>query len=159
MKAIEKAVWLTMCLLMLSMGSSQAQESQQSEAAGEGSVLITIEGLASTKGLIYISLYLTSDGFPAERNLAFGERSVAANLVSNGSVMVSFPSVPAGSFAVSVLHDEDADGEMDTNFLGIPKEDYGFSRNPKSRFGPPPFEKAALNLAAGEEKQLVVTLK
>jgi uncharacterized protein (DUF2141 family) len=41
-----------------------------------------------------------------------------------------------------VFHDENKDGELDTNILGIPSEDYGFSNNVSSWFGPPSWEKS-----------------
>lgn len=45
--------------------------------------------------------------------------------------------LPYGDYAVSVYHDENLNGDMDSGFMGIPKEPYGFSNNAKSSFGPP----------------------
>jgi len=47
-----------------------------------------------------------------------------------------------GQYAIKVFHDENANGELDINFLGIPKESYGFSNHARGRFGPPPFAEA-----------------
>jgi uncharacterized protein (DUF2141 family) len=58
--------------------------------------------------------------------------------------------VPAGRFAVAVLHDEDNDREMDTGLFGIPTEGYGVSRNAIRSFGPPIFEDCVLRLRPGD---------
>lgn len=56
--------------------------------------------------------------------------------------------VPAGEYAIAVLHDEDGDKLMTTRLLGIPKEGYGFSNNPAAKFGPPAWDKSAFRLDA-----------
>ena len=48
------------------------------------------------------------------------------------------------------MHDENRNGKLDTNFLGIPKEGVGASNNPKSRFGPPSFEESMFVLDCPE---------
>lgn len=50
--------------------------------------------------------------------------------------------VPAGTYAVSLIHDENGNGKLDTA-LGMPREGFGFSRNPAISFGPPKFKSAA----------------
>lgn len=44
--------------------------------------------------------------------------------------------LPYGEYAIAVYHDKNKNGELDSNLLGIPKEDYGFSNNARGRFGP-----------------------
>lgn len=51
-----------------------------------------------------------------------------------------------GVYAVTVIHDEDSSGELNTGFLGIPTEKVGMSNNPTARFGPPGFRKASFEL-------------
>ena len=50
--------------------------------------------------------------------------------------------LPFGKYAITIFHDVNDNEELDTNFIGIPKEPYGFSNNPKSSFGPPGFDDA-----------------
>ncbi len=73
--------------------------------------------------------------------------------------MTELTEVPAGPFAIAVFHDEDLDQELDRNFLGIPREDYGFSRDARGRFGPPSFDDARLELGAGETMQLAIEVR
>ena len=63
-----------------------------------------------------------------------------------GETVVSVKGVPAGTWAVVAYQDENSNGELDTNILGIPKEPYGFSRDARSKFGPPGFEDAAIEV-------------
>lgn len=151
--------WLLAALLTCFANGLAAQDTATPVAGADGSVEVTVEGIASTDGLIYASLYISADGFPNARELAMANRSVPASESSNGTLVLNFAAIPAGVFAISVMHDVNANGKLDTNFMGIPSEDYGFSQNPQSMFGPPPFDKAAVPLAAGEKKQLLITLK
>ena len=65
-----------------------------------------------------------------------------------GETSVSVKGVPPGTWAVVAYQDENSNGELDTNLLGIPKEPYGFSRDARSKFGPPGFEDAAIEVGA-----------
>ena len=59
--------------------------------------------------------------------------------VNKNSMVISFSDIPEGQYAVSLFHDKNDNNKLDSNFLGIPKEKYGFSNNASSKFGPPPF--------------------
>jgi len=63
----------------------------------------------------------------------------------DGSETLEFLVAP-GDFAVSVVYDEDRDGELTTNFFGIPSEKYGFSNNAKASFGPPSWDHARFSV-------------
>ncbi len=52
-----------------------------------------------------------------------------------------FTDIPEGDYAITLFQDKNNDGALNTNFIGIPKEPYGFSNNPSSMFGPPSYDK------------------
>lgn len=52
--------------------------------------------------------------------------------------------IPPGTYAVMAYQDENENGELDRNLIGIPSENYGFSRDARGKFGPPSFEDAAI---------------
>ena len=54
--------------------------------------------------------------------------------------------VPPGRYGVSVMHDRNANGKLDSNIVGIPTEPYGASRDARGRMGPPAFEDAAVDV-------------
>jgi uncharacterized protein (DUF2141 family) len=62
--------------------------------------------------------------------------------IVNKQVVVVIDSLQFGEYAVRVFHDENENETIDTNFLGIPTEDYGYSNNVSSWFGPPSWERA-----------------
>ena len=67
-----------------------------------------------------------------------------------GETVLKVGQVPAGTWAVLAYHDENDNAELDRNLIGIPKEDYGFSRDAASRFGPPTFAEAAIAVQEGD---------
>ena len=67
-----------------------------------------------------------------------------------GETTVSVKGVPAGTWAVLAYQDENGNGELDRNFIGMPKEPYGFSRDARGKFGPPTFEDAAIEVGEAQ---------
>ncbi|MCP4088374.1 MAG: DUF2141 domain-containing protein [Gammaproteobacteria bacterium] len=102
---------------------------------------------------------MTNEGYPGEWQQAYSVQQLPAELADDETIRAHFKSVPAGWFVIAVLHDADSNKEMATNALGIPKEGYGFSNNPKSYFGPPDFDKAAIYLEPDETKQVLIVIK
>lgn len=99
-------------------------------------ITVNVENLDSDKGKIYMSLYKTEDSF-----LGKGYMSVVSE-IDNNSCIITFKNVPNGVYAISFFHDENDNKKMDSNFLGIPSEDYGCSNNAKGFMGPPKWEDA-----------------
>jgi uncharacterized protein (DUF2141 family) len=64
---------------------------------------------------------------------------------------VTLKNLPRGVYAVSVFHDENMNGRLDKNVLGIPKEGYGASNNPRKSMGPPKFAEAKFQLDQPEK--------
>src|SRR6185436_5881623 len=54
---------------------------------------------------------------------------------------IVFTNLKSGEYAVSIIHDKNDNEKLDENFMGLPKEPYGFSNNAMGNFGPPTFEK------------------
>ncbi|MCE3519738.1 DUF2141 domain-containing protein, partial [Escherichia coli] len=65
-----------------------------------------------------------------------------------------FAGLPRGSYAIAVIHDENGNAKLDT-FAGIPREGFGFSRNPPIRFGPPHFAAARFTIAGDADRQQI----
>jgi uncharacterized protein (DUF2141 family) len=107
-------------------------------------VRVVVVGVESHNGRMLLALFSSADGFPDEPEKA--ERRLDAEIASDEIVFV-LEKVPAGWYAVSILHDENDNNKMETDFYGRPKEGYGFSRNARGHFGPPDFEDAAFEVA------------
>lgn len=61
--------------------------------------------------------------------------------IINNKCIIQIKDLKPGKYAFKYFHDENNDEKINTNFMGIPKEGYGFSNNAKGKFGPPPFDK------------------
>ncbi len=108
-------------------------------AAQTGNISVTISNLKSDKGKCLIYVYKSEEGFPDKPQLAFKK---IVNEVKGGKSIYQITDLPNGIYAIAVVHDENDNGKMDTNFVGIPKEGIGVSNNAKGSFGPPKFKDA-----------------
>ncbi len=103
-------------------------------------VEVQVKNVKSDQGYISVALYDNAETFPSEKeeDVFMGKKIEA----SQETTTVRFKNVPAGKYAMAILHDENNNNEMDKNFLGIPKEGYCFSENAKASLGTPKFEEA-----------------
>lgn len=107
---------------------------------------VEIVGLRSNKGQVFCDLHASAEGFPKNGDKALAH---AKSPISSSNAVCDFPDVKPGTYAVSVFHDENSNGKLDTNFLGIPREGVGASNNAKGHFGPPKFDAAAFRFSGG----------
>lgn len=76
--------------------------------------------------------------------------SVAA--IRGGAAVCVFKGVPKGVYGISAFHDQNNNGKLDTNFIGLPTEDYCASRDARGSFGPPSFTDAKFSYAGGAKR-------
>ena len=103
--------------------------------------------MRNDKGQIMCALFSSAADFPKRGDKAIAH---AKSDISHGRSVCEFPGVAPGRYAVSVFHDENANGKMDTNFMGIPREGVGASNNARGHFGPPKFDDAAFQYSGGK---------
>ncbi len=108
---------------------------------------VTAGNLRSDQGQVLICIF-SADGsdkpeFP-DCVKGHGVRSAQAP-ISGGKVVMTFSGLKDGVYAVAIVHDENGNGKMDTNFLGIPAEGVGVSTNPRV-FGKPSFEQGQFSI-------------
>jgi len=120
------------------------------EAQETYSVKVTVKGADSNDGKMFIALYNTEANFLDK--IYKGTKSE----ISNNQCSITFEDIPEGVYAVSVFHDENDNGKMDTNFMGIPKEDYGCSNDASGFMGPPKWRDAKFQLK--ENKSIIIAL-
>lgn len=66
--------------------------------------------------------------------------------ISDNKSLIVFENLKPGRYAFKFFHDENKNEKLDVNWLGIPKEGFGFSNNPSMTFGPPSFDKTIFEL-------------
>ena len=112
---------------------------------------VEVRGIRSGDGRLYVAVHApqTRDTFPAGEGVAAFRQDAQV-----GALRFVVRDLPPGQYAVNAFHDENDNGELDTNLFGIPTEGYGFTNDPKTTFGPPDFEDAAVDL--GDASELAV---
>ena len=121
-----------------------------------GEVHAAIDGVSSTKGHVICGIFRSAQGFPKETQRAFKWVSQPAN--PNGMQCV-FADIPEGTYAISVFHDENDDGVLNTNFIGAPREGYGVSNNHTYSMHPPSFEESSFVMDAQGTIEMHIRLK
>lgn len=107
---------------------------------------VEVVGLHSDKGQVLCALYSSRDGFPKQSEKALAR---ATSGIAQKQAVCEFSGIAPGTYAISVFHDENSNGKLDTKFMGIPREGVGASNNAKGHFGPPKFEAAAFPFTGG----------
>ena len=117
-------------------------------APAENLIHVGISGLRNDKGQMLCALYSSaqSDAFPKKSEKAVARLTAK---IADRQAVCEFTGVAPGTYAVSVVHDENSNGKLDTNFIGIPREGVGASNDAKGHMGPPKFSAAAFQYAGG----------
>ncbi|MGH1385590.1 DUF2141 domain-containing protein [Kordia sp.] len=103
-------------------------------ASKEGvTITVTVDKIKNNNGKVLFALYTESTFLKTKPIQATGSK------IEGNKVTVTFTNVPKGAYAITCVHDENDNGQMDFEESGMPKEDYGLSNNPMS-YGPPEFE-------------------
>jgi uncharacterized protein (DUF2141 family) len=126
------------------------------QSTGKATLTVHVIGARNTKGKIRAALFRGAEGFPNDASRAVHTQAADID-PQTSSAQIVFTDLPAGVYAVSVFHDENMNQKLDKNFVGVPKEGYGASNNPKKKMGPPSFEETKFELS-GSEQSLEIKL-
>lgn len=129
---MRRSVLLSCALSLVSLTSPLAAR------ADGGTVTIEIEGLRSDRGAVRGALFASRDGWTEE-----GHQIATCTARARSSVVrCVIEDVAPGDYAFAFLHDEDDDGQLDRDWIGIPQEGFGFSNDARPGLGAPSFESA-----------------
>ncbi|WP_179006183.1 DUF2141 domain-containing protein [Winogradskyella forsetii] len=130
------------CLISFLSFQTQAQETF--------TMTVKVEEADNNDGHIFVALYDSESGFLSQPFKA------SKSTIKNKACTISFENIPAGTYAVSIFHDENDNGKLDTAMFGIPKEDYGCSNGATGFMGPPEWDDAKFELK--ENKSITISL-
>lgn len=110
--------------------------SLSSGAVTAADLSVAVSGLKTSDGRLMINVVT------AEEQMADASDALASMMLSASTEGVSFTlhNLPAGTYGIQLFHDENNNGELDANLLGIPKEPWAFSNNAAGKFGPPKWQ-------------------
>lgn len=120
-------------------------------SAAPPSIEVALAGLRNMRGTVHLCMTKSPAHFP---NCGDDPAAVKRSVPAAGAAQVDFSGIAPGSYALAVIHDENRNGRLDT-LLGIPREGFGFSRNPVIRFGPPRFTQVRFDAEPGLSRQSV----
>lgn len=100
---------------------------------------VKVLGIRNTEGNIRVVLRRDQNTIVETRTVEIDPKTLTSQTV--------FEKLPAGAYGVSVVHDENKNGQLDRNDLGVPVEGYGHSNNPTKRAGPPSFDETKITVS------------
>lgn len=119
-------------------------------------VTVVVTGLRNDRGVVRACMTRTAERFP---NCDSAATSYNAVTKAAGGASLTFRDVKPGRYAIALLHDENGNGKADRAAMMIPTEGFGFSRDAKVRFGPPRFDAAAFDVAAGSSERIAIRMR
>ena len=124
-------------------GSAPASQTAAPATAGRAGLTIEVKGLKPNQGYVKIAVV------DQAKNWGGSAKAIAAvsARVTGDTMRFGFENMPVGKMAIRLYQDENGNGELDTNMIGIPTEGFGFSGQPSS-VGPPSFEAASFDVPA-----------
>ncbi len=117
-------------------------------------VTVVVRGVRSDAGEIGCALFSSGDGFPMKT----GKATMQWHAARREGVSCRFENVRPGTYAVAVSHDLNGNRRTDTNFVGIPREDWGVSRGARPSLRAPRFDEASFTVAGDAPQQITVTV-
>ena len=125
----------------------------QSESTGR--LTVNISGFPSSDGFAMVALHDSERSYQGEEAGAVASQRVP---VVDQKTRVVFENLTFSSYGVAIYHDENSNGKLDTNAMGIPKEAYGFSNNAKGFFGKPGYKDVMFQMDS-TEKQISINIE
>ena len=116
---------------------------------------ITVKGVRSAHGAVFLAVYDSDKSFMKVPQAKTTRRLNA----SKGDLEIVIHDLPAGKYAIASYHDENGNGKLDTNALGLPEEGYGFSNDARGMFGPPKFSEAVFEFDGKSDKVIAFSIQ
>ena len=114
-----------------------------------GKLTVNISGFPSSDGFAMVALHNSEKSYQGEEAGAVDTKRVP---VMDQKTQVVFENLAFGSYGVALYHDENVNGKLDTNAMGIPKEAYGFSNNARGFFGKPGYKDVMFQMNSVEKR-------
>lgn len=110
---------------------------------GQFQLTIQVENIKIPQGQLLLAIYDSHENYDAEKSPKHFMKQLA---ITTNTTRIKFEDLPAGYYAIKAFHDTNNNNKLDTNLIGLPKEQYGFSNNVTGRLGPPSFEQSRFSI-------------
>ena len=108
-----------------------------------GTLYLSIDGFENNDGKVMIAVGNSEENYSDHDAVSY--KGVYAE-IKNQQASYTFKDLPYGFYAIKIFHDENDNDELDSNFMHIPQEAYGFSNNARGTFGPASWDDAKFEL-------------
>jgi uncharacterized protein (DUF2141 family) len=108
---------------------------------------VKVLNIRNSTGTVDCALFDSPEGFPIE--VLHSAMTAMIIKIRDTQAHCDFEDIPPGTYALAVIHDENMNGKLDTNWLGIPTEGYGFSSGARALLGAPSFSAASFQYDGG----------
>lgn len=115
-------------------------------------VTLEVSNITKQTGNIIVAVYDSQSAY-AQSGQPISTAKIPAESATVSTVLTELKS---GEYAVKIFHDENSNGQLDTNMVGMPKEGYGFSNN-GGRFGPASFDEAKVTV--DQDTKIAINLR
>ncbi|HET6215454.1 MAG TPA: DUF2141 domain-containing protein [Acidobacteriaceae bacterium] len=119
------------------------------QSPNPATLTVRVVNARNANGVVRIALFQSADGFPGNASEALHTQSEKIDPQTLTAEAV-FSGIPTGTYAVMVFHDENGNGKLDKNMLGIPREGYGASNNSAKKMRAPTFDEAKFSLSSDQ---------
>lgn len=126
-------------------------------AADAETLYIVFSNVKNDTGVIQAALFSKDKEGEFPNGFDKGQCLIKAKIKSGVATAIC-ENIAPGKYAISAIHDENKNGELDRNWIGMPKEGYGFSKNVMGKFGPPTYNSASFDLNQDKSK-INITMK
>jgi len=119
-------------------------------------ISVTIKDIKTPNGKILMGIY--KDDISFDKELPYKKVQAFKTKISNGILLVEVKLEP-GKYGISLMDDENFNGKMDYNFIGIPKEGFGFSNYYHSGLSKPKLNSFAFEVIENKNTKVEVKMK
>ena len=135
---------VTWCVVLVLASLPAPSFAQSSSCPG---IHVKVLDIRNSTGTVDCALFDSPEGFPIE--VLHSAMTAMIIKIRDTQAHCDFEDIPPGTYALAVIHDENMNGKLDTNWLGIPKEGYGFSNGAKALLHAPSFSAASFQYDGG----------
>lgn len=139
-------------MLIALAGASICHAQDSATASG---IRVVATDFRNDDGQLGCTIFKGPDGFPRDNSKALKREW---SKIQGGRAECFFKGFPAGRYALTIFHDENSNGKFDMNFVGYPKEGYGFSNNARAQFSAPTFAETSFQHDGTGVKQIDIQM-
>ena len=143
--------WVALCAILV-FANAPAIAFAQSSCLG---IHVKILSIRNSTGAVACALFESPAGFPTE--FLNSATNIMMIKIKDAQARCDFEDIPPGTYALAVIHDENMNGKLDTNLLGVPTEGYGFSNDAKAFLRAPSFRAASFSYD-GQNVDMTISL-